>query len=981
MKRKNLPLSLALISIVLGAIALGFSHKKSESNYSPRLIDESSLVYGIKPSVEYLAQIRNNQTTGVIAPEYLQRLQNQLDDFANDRSSVDMKWSQLGPDNFGGRTRAILFDNQDATAGTVYAAGVNGGIWKSSDVGTSWSKINKGNYNLNVTCMAQDASGTIYAGTGESFAAETVSGLDELGFTGGFMGQGIFKSTDGDNFTLIPSTTPQFNDETSEWAFVNELAIDMSSGRIYAATNAGLMYSSNAGESWAVAKDTSGAELNMNSMDVQVSSDGAVVAFVDEYCYISPSGNAEAFMTRSTGDSVSLPSSNVGRIEFAFAPSDPNILYASVANNLGNLFNIYRSDDKGVNWRIVMPGSHTINLFSGQGKYNNVIAVFPENPDKVLLGGINAWEGEKVQETGYFAWRSISTAIFTPFSPSYLHVDHHAYVFRPGTNNTFMIGTDGGVSLGTLESSYYSFQGSNRSYYTTQFYSIGPSGLLNYVVGGAQDNGSILITGEGNTDYEGEEILDGDGCATVVSVINKDVLVVSEPGNEQNFIFRSEDGGANYSTEFVDDLSLAVNFFVTPISLWESFNNENSRDSIWYHAKTTIPGGTKVQVRSRNSKQPFYYTTPSDVILYEGDSILVQDIVSSRLFIATFNKVYMTKELHWFDKVPEWFEISNLDVGFDGSSQCMSYSSDANHLFVGTREGRLYRISNLALAYDSIHADVNSAECIVATQEIPLYIPGTTEPISQVITSVAVDPQNPANVMVTFGNYGNDHYVMYSNNALDEVPTFTTRQGNLPQMPIYSSIIEMSDTDIAIIGTEYGIFATEDITQESPVWMRQDSLMGSVPVFQLLQQRVSQLADTVVLVNGNEVIEVVYPGTNNYGVIYAATYGRGLLRCNLFQKPVGIDDNYVDNKREILDLKVFPNPVSTNATLEFETFGKGMANITVYDLAGRQTLSIDRNVIKGMNKLDVDLSTLKTGSYIIQIIVGNDVYSQKIVTN
>ncbi|HJN05767.1 MAG TPA: hypothetical protein QF480_04055, partial [Bacteroidales bacterium] len=308
MKRKNLPLSLALISIVLGGIIFGFSNSQSESKYIPRSSDNESLVYGIKPSVEYIALIRNNQTTGVIAPEYLNRVQDQLKDFEESRSFVNLTWRQLGPDNFGGRTRAIMFDNQDATAKTLYAAGVSGGIWKSENVGISWQKINSESYNLNVTCMQQDAGGTIYAGTGESFAAETMSGLEEMGFTGGFMGQGIFKSTDGNNFTLIPSTQPQFNDANSDWAFINELAVNLNSGSLFAATNSGLKYSTDGGNSWSVAKDTSGAELVMNSFDVQVSSDGAIVACIDNSCYISTSGDVDAFVNRSTGDSVSLPS-------------------------------------------------------------------------------------------------------------------------------------------------------------------------------------------------------------------------------------------------------------------------------------------------------------------------------------------------------------------------------------------------------------------------------------------------------------------------------------------------------------------------------------------------------------------------------------------------------------------------------------------------------------------------------------------------
>jgi len=101
----------------------------------------------------------------------------------------------------------------------------------------------------------------------------------------------------------------------------------------------------------------------MNSLDVQVSSDGAVVACVDNLCYISPSGDADAFVTRSTGDSISLPAEGVTRIEFAFAPSDANVLYASVINSNGSLFNMYLSDDKGLNWRIILPGSPTIPIF------------------------------------------------------------------------------------------------------------------------------------------------------------------------------------------------------------------------------------------------------------------------------------------------------------------------------------------------------------------------------------------------------------------------------------------------------------------------------------------------------------------------------------------------------------------------------------------------------------------------------------------
>ncbi|MFA5419074.1 MAG: T9SS type A sorting domain-containing protein, partial [Bacteroidales bacterium] len=316
---------------------------------------------------------------------------------------------------------------------------------------------------------------------------------------------------------------------------------------------------------------------------------------------------------------------------------------------------------------------------------------------------------------------------------------------------------------------------------------------------------------------------------------------------------------------------------------------------------------------------------------------------------------------------------------FNGEPQCLAYSSDANHLFVGMRDGRIYRISNLALAYNYARADVNSSECIVATQEIPLYIPGTTTPITQVVTSISVDQSNPNNVMVTLGNYGNETYVLYSENALDQVPVFTSKQGNLPQMPVYASLLEMTNTDMAIIGTEHGIFVNDNIHSASAQWMKQDSLMGSVPVFQLQQQTVSKVSDTVIFINGQDTTSVVYPGTSNYGIIYSATYGRGLFRSNTYRKPVGIEEHDFNTISQIRTLKLYPNPVSTQATIELTVEQNADVMLTIYDIAGRQVSQQLVGVQKGDNKVQLKTDNLKSGAYLITATAGNARYSQKFI--
>ncbi|MCB2209196.1 MAG: T9SS type A sorting domain-containing protein [Bacteroidetes bacterium] len=972
MRRRYLHFSLLLIFIVLAGTTIGLYSFKDGEKYNARQNKSELQLPRIKPASEYLATIKNNQHTGVINPADLKRAEEQLQSMGSSRE-LDLTWTQLGPDNFGGRTRAIVCDNQDATASTIFAAGVSGGIWKSTNLAITWNKVNSGNDNLYVSCMIQTPNGSIYAGTGESFASQTMSGLEDMGYSGGFMGQGIFKSTDGDNFSLIPATQPTFNDMNSDWAYVNELAYDDSKGRLYAATNTGLKYSDDDGANWSTATDTAGTALIMNAYDVQVSTAGTVIACVDNKCYLSQNGDGNSFIVRA--DSISLPETGVSRIEFAFAPSDATIAYASVANNLGNVYGIYRSDDGGYSWRVILPQTAFVPVFAGQGVYNNTLTVFPENPDKILLGGFILYQGEKIQEEGLFDWRAVSEGFTNPQFASYLHLDNHTNVFRNGSNNTFFSGTDGGVSKGTVSGNEYVHTASNRNYYTTQFYAIGNSGLENFNLGGSQDNGTILISGNGNTVRQGELILGGDGGPCVSSLINHEIVVVSGTAGQ---LLRSEDAGDNYSTQFIDGTGITnPQAFITPVALWESFNNPYSRDSVYYHAREVIEGGTTIQVRSQNSGQPFYYTLPNDVTLAVGDSLNIQDVVSSRLFVATANHLYMTKELHNFGKVPEWFEISGSAVGFIGTPQTISYSADGNHVFIGTQAGRLFRVSNLALAYNYDRADINSPSCIVSTKEIPLYVPGTTDPIDQVITSIAVDPSNPNNVLVTLGNYGNEHYLVFTENALAETPVFDSRQGNLPQAPVYSSVIEMTDNNIAVIGTEYGIFVTEDIHNSSPNWYLQADEMGTVPVFDLKQQIVPKVADEVVLVNGNEVTVIPYPGTNNYGIIYAATYGRGLMRSNTFRKPVGIEDIFTDNNLIKNELKLYPNPVTNRASIELDVLNKGDVLIHVVDMSGKVVAYKENVVVEGLNKLDINLSNLNTGTYIMKAVSGNQVFTRK----
>ncbi|MCK7539623.1 MAG: hypothetical protein MZV63_56285 [Marinilabiliales bacterium] len=150
------------------------------------------------------------------------------------------------------------------------------------------------------------------------------------------MGTGLYKSDDGENFYVIPGATPVANDPATDWAYVKKLTADPASGRLFAITNLGIRYSDN-GNDWYSLK-------NGDASDIVIGPDGLIMMAVNDSVFISPNGNLTSFFNISTNTATTLPTDNVGKIEFAIAPSDPNIMYVSIAKESdGFLLNVYRT--------------------------------------------------------------------------------------------------------------------------------------------------------------------------------------------------------------------------------------------------------------------------------------------------------------------------------------------------------------------------------------------------------------------------------------------------------------------------------------------------------------------------------------------------------------------------------------------------------------------------------------------------------------
>jgi hypothetical protein len=575
--------------------------------------------------------------------------------------------------------------------------------------------------------------------------------------------------------------------------------------------------------------------------------------------------------------------------------------------------------------------------------------VVPTDPTQILLGGRNMWRGKKILPTGYYSWEQISFGDMPVTFPLFVPFSHHSYAFGPN-NNTLLIASDGGVTVGSLTKG---FETGNKNYMTSQFYSIGFTYSKNIVIGGVQNFGTQLIDGELNTPETARQVWadNSTGGDAAISLISPNIIVYSMNGG---LLRASDDRGATFSLKFPGaGITNALNY-IMPLAFWESFNFANSRDSITYYAReSAVEAGQSVVVYSPNGKYPFYYTVPVAVPL--GDSIRVQDIIQSRFF-SFFTKnsssgLYMTKDLLQFTKDPEWFQVAKIA----DAVTCIAVSKDMNYLFAGTKTGKIYRVSNLALAYNYATADINSPTSIVAAELVKSLADGRS------VTSISFSPEDNSRAVFTLGSYGYDDYVYMTSNALDSVPTFINVQGNLPKYPVYSSLVEMHDKNKVIIGTDNGIYTTDNV--ESGTWAGDYAGLGTVPVFMLKQQTTYQpkvfIDDKGTIFN--------YPGVQNYGAIYAASYGKGFFIDTTYYNPMGIDPGTVYSQGSGT-IRIYPNPVRNEATVSYSLGSNSDVSLIIYDISGRTVKLINQNnVSSGDHKIKIEMGSLPAGTYVIQM--------------
>jgi len=391
----------------------------------------------------------------------------------------EMQWRCIGPFR-GGRTVAITV--VPGQPNLFYMAAVNGGVWKTTDFGNTWSPIfdDAGTSgSVGAIAVAPSNPNVIYVGSGEGLQRPDLA-----------VGDGIYKSTDaGKTWAHLGLRDAQQ---------ITAIVVDPKDAeRVYVAaeghpygpnTERGVFRSNDGGQNWekVLYKDenTGAAELVMDPGNAQVLyaalwaarvapwevRSGAAIDMAGSGLYRSVDGGT-TWKPLTTG----LPGAaeGVARIGLAIAPSDTKRIYASV--EASKKAGVYRSDDAGETWRQV----NDDRRIGGRGPGAMGIAVAPDNPDVLYVENTTTWKSTDGGKT-FVGWKG------APGGDDYQRIwinRDNGQIIALSSDQGAAISVNGGATW----SSWY-----NQP--TAQFYHVTTDNRFPYWVYGAQQESGSAAT-------------------------------------------------------------------------------------------------------------------------------------------------------------------------------------------------------------------------------------------------------------------------------------------------------------------------------------------------------------------------------------------------------------------------------------------------------------------------------------------------------
>ena len=769
-------------------------------------------------------------------------------------------------------------------------------------------------------------------------------------------GGGIWKSTNAGS-----SWTPLIDFVNSTWMNVFSLCIDPQNvNTIYAGlSGGGVLKSTDAGATWAT---TGTGPSGIRKVVVHPSNSDIVFACTSGGLYRSTNGGGEWTRTETSSKwdvefkpnnpniMVASGSSNViwrstdngvtwnaqtltgsGRALLAVTPADPEVVYVVQAN--GSLFGwFYKSTDGGTSYTTLITGIATNNYFgynsdgsgtTGQATYDMAICANPVNADEVHFAGIICW----VSTNGGTSFTATTEWIY-PNSRGYNHADVHGLEW---VNSTIYSVSDGGVYKSTNNGGDWTDL--TTSIGIRQLYCLGVSksgaGML---ASGAQDNGTIYR----QSGLNWVEWLGADGMEAIISPNNSSIAI----GTSQNgSIYRTTNAGSSRS-----DLTKPNDGnWVTPI--------------VWHptHQDTVYGGWTGVY---RSSNQGTSWTNiASGVITAKVTCLTIAPSNTQYIYASIGATLYRTKDagVTWTTVTPGG-SISSICVSpLNPEKLWITTTSSSNNVLVSTDFGTNF--TALTSGLPAIGA-----------------------------RSISVDNTLTENLYVGM-NLGVYH-------RSNDSPTWAEQAMGLPYVAVNEVEVQTISGKLFVATYGRGIWESPLKGGVVPVELTKFEGASILNINKLTWQTASQVNFSHFILErsydgmkGWETIAQIPVKTKSVGLIdydfddkepLELTYYRLIQVDKDGQSAYSKIISIASKSQKWSSLKLSPNPVKDDLTIEFTTSSTLPLSLILTDIAGK-----DIKILRGIKSTDLaqfkfNLQDLTNGVYYLTITDGVLKISQKI---
>jgi PKD repeat protein len=505
-------------------------------------------------------------------------------------------WTSLGPltmtmmswtmGRVSGRVSSLAVDPTNENV--LYLGSASGGVWKTTNGGTSWTPVFDSAGTLSIGALALDPGNpsVLWVGTGEQGNSCT-----------GYFGMGAFRSTDGG------ATFQARNGSGSsalQLSHFQSIAVQPGNGQTVLAAGTGFCTGSSTPSAGGVFRTTDGGAswtkvLSGSAGDVVFDPGNPSVA----YATIAGAG---VYKSTNGGSTWSAPTRTMsGRVRLAMAPSNSQVLYA-----YGSTSGLFVSTNGGGAWTLQNSGA-----CEGQCSYNLCLDVHPTTSSRLLVGSIR------------FAVSTNSGTSLTWLTTGWgsgqkVHQDTHVVRYSRSNGNRFWVGSDGG--LWRTDDGGSTFTNLNTNLNLTQFYdvAIDPTDPTR-VFGGSQDNSSEARLGSQQWNVT---VVTGDGFQNLIDPGNLSrVYQTSYPSSGTPSIYRSTSGGSVGSFSRMNTTGISGGGFpwVTPLAILPGTIFTGGFD-VFRTATSATGNWTKISTLGTTSSLVVISTTPGSSAAYAGNA-------------------------------------------------------------------------------------------------------------------------------------------------------------------------------------------------------------------------------------------------------------------------------------------------------------------------------------------------------------------------